>query len=156
VRQVATQAGICIKPPAPSSMSLFIQSLLVQLGGTEFARRALKDHGEHGLLTLSNGVVLTLSMSTNDEYLVFSSSPAQVVEDSEASPSLGGHDARLVWETQDESPHEAGERLLIDARHRLLVWQRCVARRALDLQTFKREIEHCAERHERWRMRPVD
>ncbi len=137
-------------------MSLFIQSLLVQLGGAEFARRALKDQGEHGLLTLSNGVVLTLSMSVDDEHLVFSSSPAQLGEDSEAYPSPGGHDTQLVWETQDEPPHEAGERLLLDAHHRMFVWQRRVARRALDLPTFKREIEHCTERHERWREQSAD
>src|SRR5690606_11791414 len=55
-----------------------IQSLLTELGGSAFARSAEAGRSGRAVLSLSNNMVLSLDMSSDEEHLLLSSAPGSL------------------------------------------------------------------------------
>lgn len=127
-----------------------IESLLNELGGPAFTRRAMPGPGDEATLSLSNGLSLGLCMSSDEEYLVLSSTPLRLAS---ASDAARPRDTVIAWEARDPGLHDTIDRVLVDGRSAALVVQRCVARRVLDLNRLQLELERCVQRHEHWRER---
>lgn len=125
-----------------------IASLLHELGGPAFARQAQAGLGDDAVLSLSNGLVLRLSMSSDDEHLLLSSAPLHLAV---ASDAARPQKPLAAWEASDPELHEASDRVLLDPNSGEFVVQRCVARRVMDLSRLRRELERCVERHAHWR-----